>query len=246
MLFGNPAAGNAARCKKILAIAAPVLAAGVLLAILLTAVLTPEDRYRKALSRAEVGDTVVFGSYEQDNDPSGEEGVEWLVLAKEDGRMLLISRYALDCRKYHDALADVTWETCSLRAWLNGTFFSSAFSAEEQELVAAARVPADPNPSYGAPAGNDTTDRVFLLSIAEADRYFASDGARMCEGTEYCRAHGAYRAANGNSLWRLRSPGNGSDFSAGVDENGSVYPGGYLVDYDRLAVRPAMWIDLGS
>ena len=67
---------------------------------------------------AEVGDIVYFGAYEQDNNTSnGKEDIEWIVLAKENGKVLVISKYALDCQEYNSTYTDVTWEACSLRTW---------------------------------------------------------------------------------------------------------------------------------
>ena len=96
-----------------------------------------KPQYRIALlSEAEIGSTVFFGSYEQDNDTSdGKEDIEWIVLAKEGNQALVISKYALDCKQYDTSMSDTTWETCSLRQWLNGTFLNAAFSAAERKQI---------------------------------------------------------------------------------------------------------------
>ncbi len=198
------------------------------------------------LKTAKVGDYVAFGSYEQDNNTSnGKEDVEWLVLVKEGDKALVISRYALDCQKYNTSYTDVTWETCSLRKWLNGTFISNAFSSDEQNKIQNTTVTTDKNPSYSTSPGNNTTDKVFLLSITEVNKYFSSDSARQCQGTAYCYAQGAYKAGNGNCWWWLRSPGCNSYSAAGVDDGGSVINYGDDVDYDNRGVRPILWINLG-
>ena len=57
----------------------------------------------KLLQSVSVGDTVCFGTYEQDNDTSnGTENIEWKVLAKENNKVLIISKYALDCQVYQE------------------------------------------------------------------------------------------------------------------------------------------------
>ncbi len=214
---------------------------------------------RVLISKAQVGDYVFFGSYEQDNNASnGIEPVEWLVLAKEEDRVLVISKYALDCQQYNAVYTDVTWETCSLRKWLNETFFNNAFSSDEQAMIRSTTVTADKNPSYNTPPGNNTTDKVFLLSIKEVNEFFGSDSARQCQGTAYCNIH-AYKAGNGNCTWWLRSPGGRSNYAATVDEsgraisnlfivldNGGTISVGHGVNFSHYAVRPAIWIDLGS
>lgn len=205
------------------------------------------NEVKQKLSATEVGSTVFFGSYEQDNVASnGKEAIEWIVLAKEGNRALLISRFALDCQQYNTSWTSVTWETCSLRKWLNGTFISNAFSSDEQNMIQTTTVTADKNPSYSTSPGNDTTDKVFLLSITEVNKYFSSDSTRQCQGTAYCYAQGAYKASNGNCWWWLRSPGYDSYGAASVYGGGSVEVHGDVVNYDGDAVRPALWIDLGS
>ena len=196
-----------------------------------------------------VGGVVTFGTYEQDNNAAnGKEPVEWIVLDVQDGRSLLLSRYALACRPYHETYtSEVTWESCSLRNWLNSTFADDAFTAEEQDLIPEVLVSADPNPNYDADPGNDTRDRLFLLSIPEAEKYFAGDASRQCRPTEYVKAAGSFvDEEKGTSWWWLRSPGNGSGSAAGVSGDGSVRWPGQLAGYDKYVVRPALWVDTSS
>ena len=203
------------------------------------------------LSEAEIGSCVFFGSYEQDNDTSdGKEEIEWIVLAKEGNKALVISKYALDCNQYNTSKSDVTWETCALRKWLNGPFLNS-FSVEERNCMIDTTVTADQNPSYGTSPGNDTADKVFLLSIAEVNRYFNSDEARTCEPTEYAKAQRVWmsnRDSTGGraACWWLRSPGSLSDHAALVLGDGTVETEGRAVYNILGGIRPAIWIDLGA
>ena len=200
-----------------------------------------------ALKAAEVGSYILFGEYEQDDDEaSGKEAVEWLVLDKQEDKMLVISRYGLDCQPYNTEDVDVTWETCSLRKWLNSTFYEAAFIPEEKNVILSSTVTADANPEYDTPAGNDTTDQVFLLSMKEANQYFADDAARKLQGTPYCHAQGAVKADNGNSWWWLRSPGDEPDRAGDVFYNGSIIDYGTFATLNRGAVRPSIWIDISS
>ncbi len=194
---------------------------------------------------AKVGDYITFGRYEQDNNTSnGKEDIEWLVLDKKDGKALVISKYALDCQPYNTSYTDVTWETCSLRKWLNGTFLSTAFSENEKEMIPTVTVSADKNPEYSTNPGNATQDKVFLLSITEVNKYFSSDSARRCKATAYADALGAYVAGNGNCWWWLRSPGHLQGTAAYVNYGGNVYGDGNGVNRSDSAVRPALWIDI--
>ncbi len=200
------------------------------------------------LSKAEVGSTVFFGAYEQDNNTSnGKEYIEWRVLAKEDNRILVISEYALDCQQYNTSYTDVTWENCSLRKWMNDTFLNNAFSAEEQAQIQNTTVSADKNPKCSTNPGNATTDKVFLLSITEVEKYFTSDSARQCKPTKYAVANGAYvNSYNGNCWWWLRSPGGSQYYVTSVYYDGSVLYFGNYVYRDHVCVCHALWINLDS
>ena len=197
-----------------------------------------------------VGDFVAIGKYEQG---SGVLPIEWLVLDKKDRKLLLISKYALECRKYHEHFADITWENCDLRKWLNNEFLNAAFDGFEQSLIMETRCPADKNPQYDTPPGNATTDKVFLLSIPEAKKYFKSDEDRKAAPTAYAKKQGAnadddFKTAAGEACcwWWLRSPGDDSPYAAYVSRGGSVVDNGDDVAYSEDCIRPALWISLES
>ena len=212
-----------------------------------------EEKWNK-IKNIKVGDTYTFGAYEQDNSTSnGKEAIEWTVLDKDGMSLLLISKQALDCQQYNTSYTDVTWESCSLRKWMNGTFLNKAFNAEEQAQIQNTTVSADKNPEYNTNPGNATTDKVFLLSINEVEKYFNSDEARKCAPTAYAKAQGAYtsdsyKTASGAATccWWLRSPGYYQYYAALVFDDGSVYYYGNYVRSASVAVRPALWINLDS
>ena len=169
---------------------------------------TPPD------SNYKPGDIVILGSYEQDNNLSnGPEPIEWQVIGTRDGHTLLLSKYALDCKRYNESDVDITWENCTLRSWLNNDFYNKAFSASDREKIVTAH---NENPdsyelfkswdsgSYvlGAEGGNATDDKVFLLSWTEARDYLdgkvydSSLGTGnynqklLCRPTAYAKAQG--------------------------------------------------------
>ena len=201
-----------------------------------------EETYNR-IQNIKVGDTYTFGAYEQDNITSnGKEAIEWTVLDKDGMSLLLVSKQALDCKRYNTSYTDVTWENCSLRKWLNDSFLNEAFSEEEKALIQSTTVSAYNNPSYNTDPGNDTTDKVFLLSINEA-KYFNSDEARKCAPTAYAKARGALTSVgDAKTWWWLRSPGRSQKYAAIVSIGGWVYYRGYGVNYDNVSVRPALWI----
>lgn len=202
---------------------------------------------------AAAGDPLFFGSYEQDNNlEEGPESIEWVILAREGTKVLLISKNALDARAFNDSYADVTWEKCSLRTWLNDTFIKSAFTEEEQAFIISSNVSADKNPDNDTDPGNATEDKVFLLSIAEAGKYFASDELRKCNPTAYAAANGSPEksesASSGKAAchWWLRTPGTKLDLAASVNSGGAVSSAGHNVSSSNVYVRPALWVDLGE
>lgn len=171
-------------------------------------------------------ETVTFGSYYKNNSNT-KEPIEWIVLEKTNGKALLITKYGIDCKKYNETYTDVTWETCSLRYWLNNTFLNNAFSNEERNKI------------------QNTSDKVFLLSIEEAKKYFSSSDSRKCQPTPYAIQNGVY-TVDGDGWWWLRSPGNSQSSAAYVDYGGLVYSNGYRVSRGNDCVRPALWINLES
>lgn len=197
------------------------------------------------IKNANVGDIVYFGTYELDNDTSnGKENIEWLVLAKENNRILVISDKALDRQPYNSSRTRVTWETCTLRKWLNNDFINAAFYAEERAKIPTITVSADKNPKYDTDPGNATEDKVFLLNITEVNKYFSSDSARQCRPTDYAVANGAYKSNDNVCWWWLRSPGYRQCSATIVYYGGDVNELGYGVSNDGYAVRPAMWITI--
>ena len=187
-----------------------------------------------AMSSADVGDTVIFGTYEQDGDLSnGTEPIEWRVLAEEDGKLLLISVHGLDAVNFNDKASDGNdYEKSTLRAWAESFFTEVAFSEEGQGAI---------------------SDDVFFLSIEEAEKYFSSDDDRTCYPTEYAKQRGVTTDVDdGACAWWLRSPGEGGRSRAAdvLYCPGEVYAYGDTVNYSIEGkggtARPAVWVDANS
>ena len=196
------------------------------------------------------GDIVKFGYYEQDNHPeNGPEEIEWIVLEVRNGKALLLSRYGLDTQPYNTKNDEVTWERCSLRTWLNGAFLNRAFTPEEQAGIVLTEVDNSSRQGsreWNTDGGNNTQDKVFLLSSAEAEKYLSvgpsaagSVMKALAYPTPYAKQAGA--AANDAGWWWLRSPGLNQHSAAVVDPDGA--PDCRYVFNDAGCVRPALWID---
>lgn len=192
-------------------------------------------------------ETYTFGSYEQDGDSSnGKEPIEWLVLDRDGDRVLLISKYALDYQSfmpfYEPVTEPYTWESCSLRRWLNGTFLNAAFSADEQQRLLTTTVITSPGSLHRENGPVTTEDRVFLLSNTEVYAYFASEAATAAEYTAYALSENPWpgnAATPGPADWWLRTT-DGYDHPDGVYADGRVGEGARA--YEGEYVRPAIWI----
>ena len=205
------------------------------------------------LKNAAVGDTILFGSYEQDDDPDDNglrEPLEWVVLASENNKLLLLSKNAISCQPFNTAAGDVTWETSSLRTWMNETFVNEAFNPDEVDRIAVTLVSADSNDAYNVSSGSSTEDRVFALSIKEAAKYFANDAARMCVPTVHANSEGTYtddqHSVEGepSCWWWLRSPGSSNAVAADVRPSGEIFAEGGEAEILNVGARPAMWVQI--
>lgn len=204
---------------------------------------TEPEETTDPLAILEEGNIFAFGSYEQDgNTHNGPEDIEWIVLEKQEDRILVISRQILDCQSYHRQWDSVTWETCSIRSWLNSTFYNAAFEKEEQERILTTAVHTEPNPKFSISGGRDTEDKLFFLSLGELNRYFYSDDGRMCRATQYALNQNAYEGATGGSWWLLRTPGDKTSKVMSVNSDGSIDHDGGDVTSTRSGVRPVMWL----
>ena len=210
------------------------------------------------------------------------EPIKWRVLNRNGNDALLLADVALDDQEYNTNFEDVTWETSSMRSWLNGyvasvnqpktdysrkNFINSAFTSTQRNAIKTTNVANNNNIAYGTAGGNNTSDKVFLLSESEvyntdtaagygfAKDYCTYDEARRSRCSTYAYAMGTercyntdaeYTKYNGNVWWRLRSPGDNSDCADEVYGNGWVSEYGYGVISDDGGVRPALHLNLAS
>lgn len=217
-------------------------------------------------------DNVFFGNYFQSNGTT-KDPVKWRVLSNAGGQLFLLSDQNLDALQYHTEQEDVTWETSTIRSWLNGydasantggsngidytgdNFLNTAFSAKEQTAIAKTKVVNDDNDETGADipidAGDDTTDRIFLLSLTETynKKYFpnycfSTNTAYVADGGKF--GYSMYGVGESDSWW-LRSPGSDQSRAAFIDwEDGSSVTDGNPVNNKEIAVRPAFNLNLSS
>lgn len=202
-----------------------------------------------SIREASVGQEVTLGVFPQDKKGKKLSPIIWQVLERKNGQVLLISKYALLGMQFHTRMAKwneiIGWEKSSLRSWLNSEFFEKSFSPEEKAIIMESDVPAHENPAHNIKPGNATKDRLFLLSIPEAEKYFPTDDSRRCQMTKFVKASGVFTTDNGGDIcrWWLRTPGYNQNRVACVGAAGQILPGGENIDIgDECCIRPAIWV----
>ncbi len=210
------------------------------------------------------GSYVTFGTYPQTAAGDDSTPIEWQVLDydKKNHRALLLSKYGLDVQPYNTIYTSITWEKCTLRAWLNSDFLNKAFTTQERMAILTTNV--DNSLSHGysgfnTDGGNNTQDKVFLLSYKEANKYLGvtyfdrNNTKSRVLLTAYAIQASAFtfasnRTAEGTAAgwwwWWLRSPGSYQPLATGVDPYGSLLLN--HVDNTTGGIRPALWINLES
>ena len=182
----------------------------------------------------EKGMIIPFGCYQKTN-------IRWQVLDVKGNEALLISRYGLDYRQYNHNSTKITWEDCDLRKWLNNDFIKTAFSEEEVERIKVSELKNYDNYEYRTQGGYNTKDRIFCLSIDEANKYFMGNYDRKCNLFGYVD-QGVVYVLN-TYCWWLRSPGFNQYYASIVNTDGELdLAGGHVNHY--TSVRPALWIIL--
>lgn len=168
------------------------------------------------------------------------EPIKWRVIKCENGEALLLSDIVLDKQKYNKRLKKVTWEKSTLRKWLNKKFMNRAFSSSEQEAIRTTKVINEDNYYYKTDGGNDTLDKIYLLSLSETDEekeYGFTDSYGMT--IKYSN----YADLDDYQYWWLRTPGEKNISAAAVDMFGKAYVGGGESDME-LGIRPVLHLNL--
>ena len=201
----------------------------------------------KTIAAASVGDIVSFGRFETDgSEADGEEELRWLVLSSRDDLVTLITEQSIAAMRYHFNADPTNWADCSLRAWLNGTFYTAAFELSEADFICKNYITTPTNPDFPSPSGDATVDKVYLLSLNEALTYFSSPEDRLltCTAASY---PDTYTDAEDCCCWWLRTPGARLESAVGVDTSGQVMTVGYdCYRNEQIGVRPVIVVDISA
>ena len=193
------------------------------------------------MEKVKIGDKIKFGAY------------KWVVLDIQNDKALIITKEPVILKPYHDQRTEVTWENCTLRQYLNGEFFDRFRIMEKPRIAETCLRNAD-NQWFGTPGGNDTTDKIFILSLEEVVKYFGDSG-QLLNGNpnhidqifdKYNFARKATYKLVGVVMWWLRSPGGAGNRAAIVGGDGRILVNGANLDFvwGLRCVRPSLWLTL--
>lgn len=199
-----------------------------------------------ALTRPEVGDIVVIGSYEQDNVlDNGTEPLEWIVLEVQEDKAWLMTKYCIDQVIFYPERVPMYWGKSDLRAWMNGEFFETTFTDEEKEIILTTTVKND-NPHGMKGAGADTEDKIYLLSKSEVLHFMPEMADRVAYPTEYAKTKGiTLSEETGSCRWWTRTPGARKMDMCGMRLDGRISAYGMQdVDWPTNTMRPVMWVSI--
>lgn len=232
--------------KKILAITIPTICVLSVVIIILFTFIIPKQKHKNAVEKygedfvekfenLQLGDYINLGKYEQDgNRSNGTEDVEWLVLDKQDNKVLLISKYVLDREDFSEA--NNTWDDSHIRSWMNETFYNDAFDLKEKSLI---KMTYNEGEYNGGDFSENSEDWLFALSVDEVKKYFQTEESRKCTCTSFAK----YLATEDDMLseWWLRSPGTKDLNAAYVAKSGYIdVVGCYVAEgyfYTKKSVR---------
>lgn len=201
-----------------------------------------------------IGDVIRFGNY------------DWIVVDLETDKAFLLSKEILFQQIFHLSYCDITWEHCSLRKYLNTTFYDSFDEVDKARIVKTLVVNED-NQWYGTNGGNDTRDFIYLPSIKEITSNFFGDSSKLLfskgKNQRYWFERKDVNNAKRISIFKcckwwywLRSPGRMAKSAAYVHGDGNIGMQGNNVsrnNYNTIhsvtrsnvgGIRPVLWINL--
>ena len=240
--------------KKTAVIATTIVAALVISGVIITIVTLSSIR-KKAFdyTSRDIGETIIFGEYDIDKDGKDKEEMEWIILDKEDDKILVVSKYAVAEKSYHTNSAEIDWSDCSLRKWLNDDFYNECFSQEDQEKIIKSNLinddysVRDPNTAEFKDGGSPTEDFVFALSKTEAEEYLDILAKNRMKVPLKCYISKEYNSPEYGWSW-LRGPGTNTKsaayFADGPKGNVFIGENGKGVGDQTVLVRPAIWISI--
>ncbi len=201
------------------------------------------------LANAEVGDEIFFGTLDLEGTDYGKDRIVWIVVDKQDESVLLVSKYVIASKEYHNSYQEITWSECNLRKLLNEDFLDMVFSKYEKEKILTTDINTTENVEFGTAGGVDTEDRIFILSAEEVALYFPENDARCLTwapegGQEELNVTNekSENQIDNNCWWWVRNMGETPKQAVVIDAKGEFSYKGRHITTASGGVRPAMWV----
>ena len=207
-----------------------------------------EEARKRELILADIGKIWTFGSY-YINSGSRKEPIEWIVVARQEGRAMLVTKDAIAYKKYNEANASCYYANCTLRKWLVNDFFGEAFSSSEKARMLTLKE-AGENASFNITSyryGGVENDKIFLLSKDNVCTYLKTPEQRQCKTTPYALNNGQYCYSWWLDSYAYQGSFGNSYYANIVRHDGAtslvINNGGYTITFEN-GVRPAIWINV--
>lgn len=190
------------------------------------------------------------------------EPIPWKIIAVANYKAFLVADLVLDGGDYHYSQSNRNingstvyannYEHSHIRAWLNDSFYNTAFNTDEKSIVATTNVDNSPTSTGRNPnsyASQNTNDKVFLLSYQEvtnASYGFTSNTSRERGPSDYALAQGVVVQSTPYNYWWLRSPAHSTPVRACYVSISGVakLENNYSVNSADIGIVPAMYIEL--
>lgn len=193
------------------------------------------------------------------------EPIRWRILSEDGETAFILCDSIIANMAYGDvALLELQYKDSDIRAWLNGTFYETAFTELQQEIILTTTVDnsaISTGELFNGNSSEDTEDKIFLLSheeVKNSEYGFASslldieyDIDRRMQTSDYSRATGACMSIlpeyYGIGDWWLRSPGYNTISAVKYVSYSGCSTNLYTsMSRSDMGVVPAMWINLES
>lgn len=197
----------------------------------------------------DIGDIIIFGRH------SGSP-LQWRIcdISADKKWAYILSLDILFQEQYNATYTVITWESCTIRNWLN-TVFLHRFKTDEQQKIGIATLQNENNPWFKTSGGKDTKDRIFLPSLTEVIKYMGGNGSiarrSVVRGASALidDRYNNDRIATFKNVadrWLLRTPGKTGEFVTSVFSSGCISVEGSRIHRATGGVRPALWLNISG
>lgn len=175
---------------------------------------------------------VHFGNYKKNS--------EWIVLDKQEDKVLLLSLFIVEERNFSkDNYRTNVWEKSDIRKWLNKSYRDKAFTKAERKMILKSHLTNSDNQ-------NDTNDYVFLLSKDEIDKYLDSEEDRITYKKSAVERYADNISELEGEDWWLRSKGLSKQYISSITDIGLFNDIGADPFLCEKGIRPAIWVDISD